>query len=229
MRFHPVFFSAPMVRATLNGTRTQARIVVTYTGSARAAMFRSKPGKRLSESVNLYREPEKALKLSPYAIGDQLWVKEGWGYAPGGLTHSDPKIAYRADYPDEAPVTETLGQGRRWETPSQMGRKISRLHLTITGIRLERLMNISLEDMRAEGCLPPDMLGGNLKNLRTTYFKPFWTSLHAWTFGYAWDFNPWVWVLDFKITKPEIPQRGFKTKMIKPFVPHETLFNETQP
>jgi hypothetical protein len=75
-----------------------------------------------------------------------------------------------------------------------MPRWASRILLEITGVRLERLQEISEADARAEGigtCGP----GGNCK-CDSARFAKLWDSINA-ARGYGWDANPWVWVIEF--------------------------------
>jgi hypothetical protein len=75
-----------------------------------------------------------------------------------------------------------------------MPRWASRITLEITGVRVERVQEISLDDCYAEGILLTDEK--RLSRLRFYYAK-LWDSINA-KRGFGWDKNPWVWVLEFK-------------------------------
>jgi len=121
--------------------------------------------------------------------GDRLWVRETWaapfGYdalSPAGLWDK-PKIWYFAN----GQPPKNFGIKR----PSLfMPCWASRITLEITGIRVERLQEITENDIMCEGC-PHDLNG------RYTWFMSIWDSLNA-KRGYGWEVNPWVWVIGFK-------------------------------
>lgn len=75
--------------------------------------------------------------------GDQLWVREKWAIS---ALHDGPRVVYAAD-------GDWSGRAiaHRWNSPIHMPRRWSRITLEITGIRAERLREISEEDARAEG------------------------------------------------------------------------------
>lgn len=179
---HPMLFSAPMVRAILDGTKTQTRRIV-------------KPrycGEMPSETLE-----DLELRGSPYGQpGDRLWVRES-GWEPPFLTtrmlrdgaDTWPRYIYDADDDDSAWCIEH-GWMRR---PSiHMPRWASRITLEITGVRIERLQDISRGDAMAEGCPFPNMAHGD--NPRHWYAE-LWDSING---PGSWDANPWVWVIEFK-------------------------------
>lgn len=166
-----------MVRAILEGRKTMTRRIIT------------------DESIISLREdgtPGKVQPRSRYGKpGDRLWVRETW--AP----HADmPTRAaiYRCDrggdYQDN--VTEHF----RWRPSIHMPRWASRIDLEITGVRVERLKEISNEDCWNEGM--SDETNPQLKANRK-WFSELWESING--VG-SWDSNPWVWVVEFRRVKP---------------------------
>jgi len=75
-----------------------------------------------------------------WEVGDLIWVKETYGFCPG--LDADPFVYYRADNP-EGDI--------RWKSSLFMPRKYSRLTLEITGLRTERVQDITGEDAVKEG------------------------------------------------------------------------------
>ncbi|WP_186181671.1 hypothetical protein [Burkholderia gladioli] len=183
MKERPILFSAPMVRAILDGRKSQTRRV--------AKEF---DGRDNLDAI-LRRFPNQ--KGCPYGEpGDRLWVRETWAQ-PAPL---DPgPTVYRADYPGCVPAGfENIppADAIRWKPSIHMPRALSRITLEITGVRVERLQDISVADALAEG-------------VRVTYGEPFdaehtiadrrrfelvWKEING---AGSWESNPWVWVIEF--------------------------------
>jgi hypothetical protein len=92
-----------------------------------------------------------------------------------------------------------MKQGR-WRPSIHMPRHVSRITLEITGVRVERVKDISEMDARAEGVQKKH----DVTHIDWEYranFKPLWDSINA-ERGYGWDANPWVWVIEFRRVKP---------------------------
>jgi hypothetical protein len=192
MKERPILFSAPMVRAILAGTKTQTRRIC--------------KGQRELSCVHDFQ-----LDRCPYGVpGDRLWVRETHGdCTPGadaltGTTWERPW--YRADadaygllgHDGEGPV---YVEDVKWCPSIHMPRSLSRITLEITGVRVERLQEISAEDARAEGCNTPHVPGSGTVLSRQTEFMLLWESING---PRSWDANPWVWVVEFRrITTPQ--------------------------
>lgn len=221
MKERPILFSAPMVRAILNGTKTQTRraikpvgndggFVLTARNSDNALWpFRSHDGescfhiRRERDGEYLDETPHKC----PYGPpGDRLWVRETFLKADKRAPGLPPWV-YAADYTDgNRPQT-------RWKPSLHMPRCASRIALEITGVRVERLQEISETNAIAEGVehtitgdgwrhynkpeweavgLPP------MATARQSYFT-LWNLIHG---DGAWTQNPWVWVVEFRRVEP---------------------------
>ncbi len=178
-RERPILFSGPMVRAILDGRKSQTRRVV-------------KPQPACSEgfaSLNLHD--------CPYQIG-RAWVRETFAYTDEAL-NIQPGYVYRATDPDWSEM-----EGFKWKPAIYMPRQASRITLELTSIRVERLQDISEEDAIAEGLFPNpkyphaklytwDGVQGNSNNPCYAY-QLLWESING---ANSWAENPWVWVVTF--------------------------------
>lgn len=234
MRERPILFSAPMVRALLDGSKTQTRRPVKpqprlITSNDGAPIWRLDLRDGFINSRDETTWPETMTRhsvdqngnvypaVSPYgASGDHLWVREEhyrfghWEPVPSGRTkHGRQKWRFVEDTKEvrfDAPVEFRKGRHHKdASTPAWhkrlarfMPRRMSRLTLEVTGVRVERLHSISEADALAEGFAPgvEELLGGALATLSSQdYFKNAWCELY----GYAsWEANPWVWVIGFR-------------------------------
>jgi hypothetical protein len=200
----PILFSTPMVKAILDGRKTQTRRVVKINGQPI-----SSPEERLelTEDGLIYHSVNSMsgyYKLS-YQPSDILWVRETWR-ATGVI--SEP-YAYKAD----EEVLNLLGESGQilsiryaWRPSIFMPRAAARIFLRVTDVRAERLQDITEEDARAEGC-STKILNDGWKNIGTLTardeFITLWEHLNA-KRGLGWDTNPWVWVISFeRCEKPD--------------------------
>jgi hypothetical protein len=225
----PILFSAKMVRAILDGRKTQTRRVAPI----RELNILQHPGNMITWSVSFLKAVKGVLsshsggkfsdlqarsiiasQFNPYGKpGDLLWVRETWGAVsptdePVPLTQCE--IEYRADLPPgctdrpgEWPADEGNGpEVPKWRPSIHMPRWASRITLRITNIRVERLQDISETDARAEGCPYPAEWAGRFVDrdeTAKTWFKSLWNHING---PGAWDDNPWVWVVAFERVKP---------------------------
>jgi len=141
----PVLFSSPMVRALLEGRKTQTRRIVKPQPDAVSKPFHPEP-RGGSKWIWMARDdfPEYAFAAGdfkcPYGqSGDLLWVREAW--ADVGV-----RIAFRADTDGEK-----LRADAAWKPSIHMRRCDSRLTLEIANVRVQRLQEITAEDAMAEG------------------------------------------------------------------------------
>jgi hypothetical protein len=197
MKERPILFSAPMVRALLDGRKTQTRRI-------------AKPGTVVPIPPGLIGE---VVLPCPYGQpGDRLWVREThafiWpeDYPPERL--QDHEIQYRADtdgkcFAGEWPEEERDNEERpKWKPSIFMPRWASRILLEITDVRVERLQDISEEDARAEGVEISDEWTGCADDLSGSHVKSYqflWESING---TGSWDANPFVWVISFRGIEP---------------------------
>ena len=193
MKERPILFAAPMVRAILNGSKTQTRRVVK--GFALELLA---PDNFTPEYVAL---PENGNSPFGYA-GDRLWVREAWrtvagadDIAPRNLMNVESFTHYEAD------KSKPSGMGKL--RPSMfMPRWASRINLEITGVRVERLADISKDDAMAEGIvLQPDGGFGLADTTHYNFCDPTYSYASLWESingAGSWDENPWVWCVEFR-------------------------------
>jgi len=193
----PILFSAPMVRAILAGRKTQTRRMVKgrHIDAAPPACF-----------FQWLRE------YCPYGKpGDRLWVREAWcpiypqdHHYNGGRPI---EIDYAASHSRESYQWRVMDDSgsRRWKPSIHMPRWASRILLEITGVRVERLQDVSDADALAEGvaqivrdslptaqqCGEYDVIEADAVDL----YRDLWEQING---PGAWDANPWVWVVEFR-------------------------------
>ena len=193
MSERPIIFSAPMVRALLAGRKTQTRRIVRAAPSSRGWNCDLREGRLTfvaAEGVRYFPA------ILPYDVGDRLWVREAWrtnkGFdylAPSGLPGM-VAIHYEADG-----STEAFGRLR----PGMfMPRWASRLTLTVTAVRVERLQDISEADAEAEGIHERPILPHWPERPFASVYRGLWNDLHG---PRAWDANPWVAAISFSIER----------------------------
>jgi hypothetical protein len=212
-REKPILFSAPMVKAILDGRKTQTRRIM-------------KPQPEYFEQYPHWRWTTPQLRkdgLGPFAIdsgdrpgifgkyvpGETLWVRETWGprTEQGKPVESRHYVKYRADFIDDSPPADGMDWHTyedKWRPSIFMPRWASRITLEITDVRVERLQDISNADAEAEGVggMRDMRFAVALGNLHTTghrfNFRDLWDDING---KGSWEANPWVWVLSFRNSK----------------------------
>ena len=191
MKERPILMSAPMVRAILAGAKTQTRRVMK--GTQPWGMKDGRPEWAIAGS-----EPR-----CPYGVlGDRLWVRETWAQNENQLseTRMDRSYAYAADNAGRALDN---GGEKPWRPSIHMPRWASRITLEVTGVRVERLQDISEADAIAEGISFSAAFGGyhteDGRHFHCTdpieSYASLWDSIHG---AGSWDANPFVWCVSFK-------------------------------
>lgn len=196
----PILFSGAMVRAILDGRKTQTRRVAKpgkdrFTGCALAA-------NELAGEVNVGDYTN-----SPYKPGERLWVRETF-------SRLEAFDFFNPDVPEDVPGfwywadgEPTWGDWTRPKPSIHMPREACRIQLEITDVRVEKLIDCSEVDAAAEGVLPYAIYGGKVaswkgsdktpaaRDLATEAYRDLWNQING---PDAWDANPWVWVVEFR-------------------------------
>jgi hypothetical protein len=205
MKERPILFSAPMVRALLNGSKTQTRRVVK---PQPPKMFCSGDVAAITNGTRwaFSRLPERLAHppgkepgiLCPYGQpGDRLWVRETLDHDAGRghfYKATGMYVGPLVDYEKEPPPS--IGLPCRAISSIHMPRWASRITLEITGVRVERLQEISRGDATAEGCPFPNMAKGDDPR---QWYTALWGQING---EGSWEANPWVWVVEFKKVTP---------------------------
>lgn len=193
MKEYPIIFSTEMVRAILNGTKTQTRRIVKNT-----------PLEWLESGFTPEFVAMKENALSPYGYdGDTLWVRER--FAVGGKEGETRFYIYMTDVEAE--------HMPKWKPSIHMPRAAARIILDVELVWIERLHDISYDDAKAEGikyvidkstgyCGYDYINGGyNLLTDPVSGFRSLWKSING---EESWNKNPWVWVINFKKQENQI-------------------------
>lgn len=217
----PILFSGPMVRAILQGVKTQTRRIMKVQPPDHAIEVFDWRAPHIAESVKAsegcyYNDMDGLhfLCKCPYGtVGDRLWVRETWMQFDEDHRIADTPYAYRASTSVEGEEirTEYIGCGRKyqWRPSIHMPRKASRINLQIDAIRCERLNAISEDDAIAEGIEsePHRVLGRHYKLYGDLEKHNQWTVGPKWSYETLWEAingpgswaaNPWVWVVQFR-------------------------------
>ena len=220
MKERPILFSAPMVRAILDGRKTVTRRIVKPVGNDDAFVlldhgkgfwpYRSDDGES-----SITADGNETPHSCPYGrSGDRLWVREAFH----GYHWDKPRAVYRADGERQRVRTQIESYEVGHWTPSiHMPRWASRITLEIVSVRVERLQNISEEDAIAEGVYCENVIvssyyaNGHHEVGECRYFfhggpdEGFESAVDAYTALWdsingegSWEKNPWVWVIEFK-------------------------------
>lgn len=173
-RNRPILFSAPMVRAILDGRKTQTRRIVTPQPAGAWAA----PGRR----------------SCPFGVpGDRLWVRET--YIDLGAC-----FLYRADANAEQDRA-LVAPRQKWRPSIHMPREASRITLEITDVRVQRLQDVSQADAMAEGAPPShhsiDMISRQYgyEDFSRSWYAQLWEQING---PGSWDANQWVWAITFR-------------------------------
>lgn len=212
MADRPILFSAPMIRALLDGRKTMTRRVL-YPQPQPDMGFIGIYAPRLT-AVFGYETPDADLKVSlRYMPGDRLWVREAldMGHGPYPLCTA----TYVADsYPVDLRAPHALAwveSRKRSAVPSiHMPRWASRITLTVTEVRVQRLQDISEADAVAEGAYRGKHSGRYADDYFTMAIAGIWfASARGW-YADLWDrlnasrapwaSNPWVVAISFETT-----------------------------
>jgi hypothetical protein len=182
----PILFSGPMVRAILEGRKTQTRRIVKGKGTWDVvAEERGVPWPGAENDLGDWQDFE-----CPYGeIGERLWVRESF------CADFKPMI-----YQATAKHSTYGGERVKYKPSIHMPRHLSRINLEITGVRVEPLNEISQQDAVCEGVEGAwENNDGNPSNAygisAVRQFEALWKSING---DDSWDANPWVWVVEFK-------------------------------
>ena len=189
MPIKPILFNTEMVRAILDGRKTCTRRILKHDVETilNSPYHKAHPEVEDKQIISKLCQP-------PYQPGDILYVRETWKKAPNGYY-------YYEDWQrnDIADIT-------KWKPSIHMPKEAARIWLKVTDVRVERLQEITSEQIGREGVEVeyPHVLNGEEKRYA---FSTLWNSTvkKSYLDRYGWDANPWVWVIEFE--RCENPQK----------------------
>lgn len=225
----PILFSAPMIRALLAGTKTQTRRKL-------PAAHPKFPENNIL-SLDVLCDPQEvwywdgkydrfgASYRIPIAPGDRLWVREAHYLTDDGTSEYAVYAEDADDVQEHLRQMEDLqlrclkvdwSKHLRKRSPIHMPRWASRLTLTVTDVRVQRLQEISRDEAIAEGLqLESDNIeqfwrwpkphDARIYLSPIVAFRDLWNSIHG---PDAWAANPWVAAYTFTVHRCNIDQMG---------------------
>jgi len=211
VKARPILFSAPMVRALIDGRKTQTRRIL-----------KPQPIDISGSSIDHYsREGFDAIArhCKHGKPGDFLWARETTCIAPKRF--ADPDDSCVPDYDNDLRYVSYKADGHsedamrdyklKWTPSIHVPRWASRLMLRIISVRVERLNDISHEDAIAEG-IQVDECGHAIRphdsinwGGAASAFAELWESING---ADSWKLNPWIWVIEFEVIQKNIDE-GF--------------------
>ncbi|UGQ37929.1 hypothetical protein LSO07_08630 [Janthinobacterium sp. PLB04] len=206
----PMLFSAPMVRALLDGSKKQTRRIM----KPQPVPIPGEPGKHWwpSNAAQSMMRVEDGFQKHPGIFddacphgqpGNRIWVRETFCLDDDG--HEEWPV-FRADGA-KLPQRQPTRKPARWTPSIHMPRAASRILLEIVSVRVERLNDCSEADALAEGvkaepcdhvrlsCEEIGCCGPTAKGM----YAALWDHING---AGAWADNPWVWVIEFKRVTP---------------------------
>ncbi|HCC2880301.1 morphogenetic protein [Klebsiella variicola] len=202
-----MIFNSEMVRAILDGRKTQTRRIMAPqpADDIERGIFPNPEAIGWKSSLR-HKHGSTTAHFCPYGKpGDRIWVRETFqgplfdydlmdSYCKDPTPFEKPEFCvYKAD---GVPAPEFYDADDElhccWRPSIHMPRWASRILLEITDVRVERLKSISDGDAIREGCSTADMKSGDCV---ADVFARLWASIYG---DESWNSNPWVWVIEFK-------------------------------
>jgi hypothetical protein len=204
MTERPIIFNSEMVKAILEGRKTQTRRPI----RPQPPHWRWDHNEFDERCINIASDDDKDgyYVICPFGkVGDRLWVRETWKKLPDG------RIGYKAS-PDETCQYGNFILISNWKPSIHMPRWASRITLKITSVKVQRVQEITAEDCEFEGIsgttksspvnrLPYEEYNcgnGLVYGDPITAYLNLWNSIYDKT--YPWESNPWVWAITLERT-----------------------------
>ncbi|WP_029589762.1 hypothetical protein [Franconibacter helveticus] len=234
MKERGIIFNGEMVRAILDGRKTMTRRIIDWRRTRATDIAERDDGSKWPWSEDCENGGDYWHGCPFGAVGDRLWVRETWGVVSHELDEDGRIQPWTPDRPATAIHEMPFGNGYYsghaiysadggftwgdddgyedgrscWKPSIHMPRAASRITLEITGVRVERLQDISEEDAVAEGidmeeladaqdcydCIADHNFTG--RPTAAGHFSYLWQSIYG---AESWQANPWVWVVEFRV------------------------------
>jgi len=209
----PILFNGEMVRAILDGRKSQTRRVI-KPQPWRSIHFQGwewgKKAMTASAWLDAVQNPAILVQHAPYQVSDRLWVRESIRIdsdCSAILYAADKARVFRGKYQVQYAYYPQDWPWKHSVLPSIfMPKWATRIWLEVTGVRAEQVQDISEADAEAEGVTPILRDGGGFEPwgapcppfpCYAEVFARLWDSINA-KRGYPFADNSWVWVYTFK-------------------------------
>ncbi|EZR10458.1 morphogenetic protein [Klebsiella pneumoniae] len=192
-----MIFNAEMVRALLDGRKTQTRRPIKWKQTRFTEIGEREDGSKWPWSEDAEHACDFWHPCPFGAVGDRIWVREA--FRVHSRATDVATLVYKASERNSwteqtrrvpVAVCNKPATPEKWTPSLHMPRWASRILLEITGVRVERLRSMSQDDARAEGVIAAS--GPMEAGLA---FRELWDSIYG---EESWKANPWVWVIEFK-------------------------------
>ena len=201
MAIKPILFNTEMVRAIMDGRKTCTRRVVKTRRKDACGFYVTKRTDGSFTGIYEYDEDERMFEnqlIPPYKPGDILYVRETWHrytkrVGKGEGCHLEEHYGYKASIANSEDVEEP------WKPSIHMPKEAARIWLKVTDVRVERLQEITADDIRNEGLSSAAVHCGDME-IALKEWENLWNStIKKSDLGrYDWNASPWVWVIEFE-------------------------------
>lgn len=208
MKERGMIFNAEMVRAILDGRKTQTRRPIKWKQTRFTEIAERDDGSLWPWAEDCERGGDIWFACPYGEVGDRIWVRET--FRVHSRATDVATLVYRASVRNSwteqthrvpVAVCNKPATPEKWTPSIHMPRWASRITLEITDVRVERLNNISYDDAISEGikqewtCIDPGLGSYAHKNDVQDDYETLWKSIYG---DDSWQANPWVWVIEFK-------------------------------
>ena len=215
LKAKPILFNTDMVRAILDGKKTVTRRIVKNNPEECTSKVVNGVCKICDDKGGFYLPDDYVKARSPYQVGDVLYVRETWGISNFDIDEQAVYIVYKAGDEKENCQKIVLPKDKfehlynnysesepDWHPSIHMPKEAARIFLRVTNVRVERLQDITPEQIDTEGCkeYAYNAKTGELLPSKPTWFKIKWDSTikKSDIDKYGWTANPYVWVIEFE-------------------------------
>ena len=193
----PIPFNTDMVRAILEGRKTVTRRDPFQTSpdyDVLKGLYRDSKN-RLCAVFQCRKDPTTEATYARYDRGDILWVRETWS----PVNVRPRRYIYKADV--DRRIGEGVGLPLCWHPSIHMPKEAARIFLRVTDVRVERLQDMSVDDVFKEGVFVKSTFEHIWDRWRLIWDDTIKPKDRP---TYGWEANPWVWVIEFEqCEKPE--------------------------
>ncbi len=219
MAIKPILFNTEMVKAILDGRKTQTRRLVKpnyHDGDAgfNVVTMANTGAFCYIEYYDEYERSTERRMNPPYNVDDILWVRETW--CKWWMPHGEWYYCYKASEREGnkrpiGPEYDDAWETIPWKPSIHMPKDAARIFLRVTDVRVELLQSMSEDDAIAEGASGGEYMDewGNCVGIEypRNDFAHIWdrTIKKADIPRYGWETNPWVWVIEFERTEQTTP------------------------